>query len=75
MYPQPQIESASMLTKLQSALYCGDLQRKVMVIKIYLTLFCLQTMYLFNPPIGSEDRGQKRLIFTDIKRMVTLKMS
>ena len=47
---------------------CGDLEHKVKVIKIQLTLFCLYTMYLCkfggNPPTGSEDTAQKRLIFT-----------
>ena len=44
---------------------CGYHEYKVKVIKILLTLFCLQTMYLCKfgeeKPIGSEDRVQKML--------------
>ena len=39
--------------------------------KILLTIFCLQTMYLCkfggNPPTGSEDRTQKRQILQFLK--------
>ena len=51
--------------------------------KILLTLFCLQTMYLCKfggeNPTGSEDRAQKRLILQifgdgDLENKMTLKI-
>ena len=57
-----------------SQLCCGYLGYTVKVIKIYLILFWLQTMYLFKfggeNPTGSEEKAQKRLIlpfFKDIE--------